>query len=80
MRGENVLELGGCAGTSAPRESVDRLVVVADDAERAVRPHEGLGQRELRAVRVLVFVDLHVIEAVLVAGQHIRELPRTGDA
>ena len=31
-----------------PAPAVDRLVVVADDAERAMRPHERLDERELR--------------------------------
>ena len=71
--GKNVLKLEDVPHFR-PAPAVDRLVVVADDAERAVRPHERFGQRELRAVGVLVFVDLHVIEAALVASQHVRKL------
>ena len=55
--------------TSAPAPAVNRLVVVADDAERAMPPHERLGQLELDAVGVLVLVDLQVVEAGLMAGK-----------
>ena len=51
------------------RASRKSMVVVADDAERAMPRHERLGQLELDAVGVLVHVYSQVVEAGLVAGK-----------
>ena len=37
-------------------------------------PHQRFDQIELRAVRVLVLVDLHMIETPLILFEHIRML------
>lgn len=51
--------------------AVDRLIVVADDAEVLVFFREEFGEAELGRVRVLVFVDHEVAEAVLVALEDV---------
>ena len=63
---QNVAQLGSA-------ETINRLVVVADDENRAMRPHERLDQRELNVVGVLEFVDLHVIEPRLVTARATSE-------
>ncbi len=68
--GKNPLEFQDVSHFRAA-PAVNRLVVVADDAERAMPPHERFGQRELDAVGVLVLVDLHVVEAALMAGEDV---------
>ena len=50
-----------CAAGGA--EAVDRLHVVADDAEPARRPRAGGDDVDLERVHVLVLVDEHVVEA-----------------
>src|SRR5688500_11980508 len=67
LKTEDMLDFG-----AAP--AVDRLVVVANDADRAMGPYERLNQAELHAVRVLVFIDLHMIEAGLMSFQNFGEL------
>ena len=56
---------------AAPR--VDRLVRIADHAQVAVLAGELAHQLVLHAVRVLVLVDEHVLEALPVVAQHLRE-------
>ncbi len=58
---------------AAPR--VDRLVVVADDAQVAVLRRERPDPQVLRPVRVLVLVDVEVAPALLVPGRG-RRAPR----
>ena len=57
---------------AAPR--VDRLVVVADDREVAVLRGQRADPQVLRAVRVLVLVDVEVAPLVLVLGEHVGRL------
>ncbi len=52
-------------------ETVDRLVVVADDRDVAVLGREQVDERVLRAVGVLVLVDEHVTEAIAPLGQRL---------
>ena len=52
--------------------AVDRLVVVADDRQVPVLRREGLDPQVLRAVRVLVFVDMEIAPAILVTGECLR--------
>ena len=54
---------------AAPR--VDRLVVVADHRQVVVAGSERANPQVLRPVRVLVFVDVEVAPAVLVAGEDV---------
>ena len=67
---ERLLELGDVAEVCAA-EAVHALVVIADDRDLFVLG----GQRErelvLRHVGVLVLVDQHVLEPLLVVSQHI---------
>ena len=59
--------------------AVDRLVVVADDRQVAVLRGERLDPQVLRAVRVLVLVDVQVAPAILVAGQDLGRLVEQAD-
>ncbi len=52
--------------------AVDRLIVVADYEQVAVLLHQEPEQLILHAVRVLVFVDHDVVEALLVRGENTR--------
>ena len=70
--GEVVLEVEDVADVGAA-EAVDRLVVVADDAQVAVLLGEQLEPAVLGAVGVLVLVDEHVAEAAPVAVAHLLE-------
>jgi len=54
--------------TLAPREGVDRLVVVADGEDRVVRSGEQLQPPVLQRVGVLELVDQDVAEPLLVVG------------
>ena len=67
LEAQDVVDLG-----AAP--AVDRLVVVADAAD--VRPPLGEQPQPeiLRDVGVLVLVDQHVAEALVVVGEHVRVL------
>ena len=69
---EDVAQVG-----AAPR--VDRLVVVADDRQVAALPGERVDPQVLRAVRVLVLVDVEVVPAILVAGQDVGRLLEQAD-
>jgi hypothetical protein len=53
---------------------VDRLVGIADDAKVAVHAGQERDEQVLRAVRVLVLVDHHVLELAAVALPHGRAL------
>ena len=64
---------------SAPRQPVDRLVVVADDREVAVLRREGPDPQVLRPVRVLVLVDVEVAPALLVPGEDVGRLVEEPD-
>ena len=64
LEGEDVLDLG-------PAERVDRLRVVAHDADPRVELREAPDDDVLRVVRVLVLVDEDVLELLLVAPQHV---------
>ena len=55
--------------------AVDRLVVVADDADVAVLAAEQLDELVLRAVRVLVLVDEDVLKAVAIVRERRLVLP-----
>ena len=68
--GERVLELEDVADVGAA-EPVDRLVAVADDADVAVRLAEQEDELVLDRVGVLVLVDEHVLEALLVVLEHV---------
>ena len=57
-----------------PAPAVDRLIVVADDAEIAVAAREQLHELILRAVRVLVLVDEEIAELAAVLLQLTRIL------
>ena len=69
---EDVAQVG-----AAPR--VDRLIVVADHRQVAALGGERLDPQVLRAVRVLVFVDMEVVPAILVAGQDVGGLLEQAD-
>ena len=60
---EDVADVGAAPG-------VDRLVVVAHHADVLVPRAEGLDPQILGTVRVLVFVDVEVAPAALIALQH----------
>ncbi len=70
---EDVADVGAAEG-------VDRLIVVADDAEVAVVPGDELEPPILRAVGVLVLVDEDVPEGVLVAFADLGEQRQQVDA
>jgi hypothetical protein len=83
--GEAAVELDECGATRAP-ESVDRLVVVADDHDvvRSIwRPTEQLDELDLGDVGVLELVDEDVPVLALVFPENIRppleELRDRGD-
>ena len=69
---EDVAQVG-----AAPR--VDRLVVVAHDAQVVVLRGEGPDPQVLGTVRVLVLVDVEVAPALLVRGEHVRRLVEEPD-
>ena len=54
-------------------EFVDRLIVVADDADIFVSAREQRRQLVLQLVRVLILVDHDVVELLLVIGPHVLE-------
>ena len=60
---EKSARIRGCAGPR-PAPAINRLIVVSHDAQRAMRADERLNERELDAVGVLIFVDLHMVEAL----------------
>ena len=62
---QDVLDIGAA-------ETVDRLVVVADDAEVAVAGRQQADQPVLGVVGVLVLVDQDIAEALLIVSQDIR--------
>ena len=71
--GEARVELGE-GGEAGAAESIDRLVVVADDHDvvRPIRrPAEQLDQLDLGDVRVLELVDQDVAELALLAAQDV---------
>ena len=65
-----LLEIGDVADVRAPKP-VDRLVGVADHTQVAMGGGELLDQDVLGAIGVLVLVDEHVSEALLVLGEDI---------
>ena len=54
--------------------AVDGLVVVAHDAQVLVFADQCFDEVELNAVGVLVFVNLNLLEHVLVFAKHLGEL------
>ncbi len=64
LEAQDVADLG-------PAPAVDRLVVVAHAAQVARLLGEDAQPHILRDVGVLVFVDQHVTEALVVLGQHV---------
>ena len=68
--GEGFLELEDVADVGAP-ELVDRLVGVPDHADVPVLLAQQDDELVLGPVGVLVLVDQHVLEALLVLGQHV---------
>src|SRR5689334_5692920 len=64
LESEDVVHLG------AP-PAIDRLVVVADAADIAVSLRQQPEPEILRDVRVLVLVDQHVAEALLIFFEHV---------
>ena len=70
--GEVVLEVEDVADVGAA-EAVDRLRVVADDGEVAPLARQQRQPAVLRVVGVLVLVDQHVAEGLLVALAHLGE-------
>ncbi len=69
LEAEDVVDLG-----AAP--AVDRLVVVADAADVLASLGEQPQPEILRDVGVLVLVDQHVAEALVVVGEHVRMLAK----
>ena len=67
LEAKDVGDLGAAPG-------IDRLVVVADDAEVAARLGEELQPFVLGLVGVLIFVDEKVAEAVAIAVEHVAVL------
>ena len=65
LEAQDVVHLG-----AAP--AVDRLVVVADAADVLALLGQQPQPQVLGDVGVLVLVDQHVAEAVVVVGQHVR--------
>ena len=72
MPGEVPLELQDVADVRAA-ERVDRLVLVADDADVPVLAAEQLEEAVLRVVRVLVLVDEDVAEGLAPALERLGE-------
>ena len=62
-----------------PAPAVDRLVVVAHDAEVPVLRRERLDPQVLRPVGVLVLVDVEVAPALLVLGEDVGRLLEEAD-
>ena len=60
-------------------EFVNALVIVADDADIALFPHELLHQKILQAVRVLILVDEHITELAAVVLAHLALLLQQRD-
>ena len=52
-------------------EAVNTLVVVTDHAEVAAAAGQKAGEPVLRMVGILILVDHHIAEAVLIAGAHL---------
>ena len=52
-------------------ELVDRLIVVAHDADILIAPSQKRRQPVLQLVRVLILVDENVAELSLIIGPHI---------
>ena len=57
--------------TSGAAPGIDRLIVVADAAQVAVRPGEQAQPQVLGDVGVLIFVDQDVAESMLVLFEHL---------
>ncbi len=66
VKAQDVLHFG-----SAP--TVDRLVVITDDAQVFMRANQRFNQAELNAVGVLIFVNLHIQKSLLPPSQNFRE-------
>ena len=66
---EDVLDLG-------PAERIDRLRVVAHDADLRMGLRQPADDRILRIVGVLILVDQNVLELLLIAGQHVGTIPQ----
>ena len=60
-------------------ELVDALVIVADDADVSLLPHELLHQKVLQPVRVLILVDEHIAELAAVVVAHLALLLQQSD-
>ena len=67
LEAQDVVDLG-----AAP--AVDRLIVVADAADVAAALREQPQPQILGDVGVLIFVDQHVVEALLILRKHVRVL------
>ena len=57
-----------------PAPAVDRLIVVAHHAQIVMGANECGDDLKLHLVRVLILVDLHVIELVLLATEYLGKL------
>ena len=69
LKGEDVLDGG-------PPEAVDGLVVVAHHADVLPFPRQQGGQLVLEVVGVLILVDEHIAELVLVVTAHVLKVPQ----
>jgi hypothetical protein len=54
-----------------PAPAVNRLVVVANDADVVMRADQRLDEAKLQAVGVLILINLDGVESLLVPGQHL---------
>ena len=54
--------------------TIDRLVVVADATDIAAAPGEQPEPQILGDIGILIFVDQHELEALLILGKHVRVL------
>ena len=64
LEGEDVFDLGAA-------ERVDRLCVVAHDADLAVMLRQAADDDVLRVVGILIFVDQNIFELLLITLQHV---------
>ena len=57
-----------------PAEFVDRLVIIADNAEIAVFCRQKAHKAELNRVGILILIDHDIAELLLIIIEHFREL------
>ena len=59
-------------GDIGPAPAIDRLVRVTDDTQVLMRLREQFNERILGPVRILILVDVDVLELLLIKREHVR--------